>query len=272
MRRQIDVFVVAPPMLCWGFERMVDTAGAGIRVVGSAPHLGQAACDGQRVRADVVVLDFDEVLQPDVLRAANFNRPVLLLAPTREEHDIGHWTGAGVVAVLPKDGSPELLLRAIRSACDGARPAAGVSMIWIDGGAPAGATADGGDRSKLESLTARERQLLVAVVCNSTTPGKVLAEKLCISEHTLRNHLTSVYGKLGVQNRLSLHDFAQRHRLGEDPRFLQADGRRPGWRARSFNEAASMPPSSGAACSQTRPGQCAADMLNGFAAGPPAAP
>lgn len=236
MRHQIDVFVVAPLMLCLGFEKMVERACTDIRVVGSAPDLGRAAHDLQRVQADVVVLDYDEVVQPDALRAAGLHLPVLLLAPAREQQHVGHWTRSGAVAVLPKGGPADLLFLAIRSACVRARRDGTVAMITVDRVVPEGATPNGEARSKLETLTGRERQLLIALVCNSTTPGKVLAEQLCISEHTLRNHLTSVYCKLGVHSRLSLHDFALRHRLAEDPRFLRAQPHRPGWRALGFDE------------------------------------
>lgn len=210
MPRRIDVFLVAPQMLCWGFERVVENACDDVRVVGSAPHIDQAASHLRRVPADVVVVDYDEVLEADALRAANLSQPVVLLAPEREKQHIGHWTRAGVMAVLPKDTTASLLSFAIRSACDWGCPQAGVAGIQLDERALDEATEDAQERSKLQSLTLRERQLLFAVVCNSTTPGKVLADQLCISEHTLRNHLTSVYGKLGVQNRLGLHDFAQR--------------------------------------------------------------
>jgi DNA-binding CsgD family transcriptional regulator len=38
-----------------------------------------------------------------------------------------------------------------------------------------------------------------------------------MSEHTLRNHLTTIYGKLGVRGRLELHLFATRHGLDTLP-------------------------------------------------------
>ena len=41
-----------------------------------------------------------------------------------------------------------------------------------------------------------------------------LAKKIHTSEHTLRNHLTSIYNKLGLAGRLQLHIFASRHGLG----------------------------------------------------------
>jgi len=41
-----------------------------------------------------------------------------------------------------------------------------------------------------------------------------MAQSLFISEHTLRNHLSSVYQKLDVANRLELYVYATRYQLG----------------------------------------------------------
>jgi DNA-binding CsgD family transcriptional regulator len=61
----------------------------------------------------------------------------------------------------------------------------------------------------------RERQTIAAVSSDVAAPAKVIARKLCISEHTLRNHLTSIYSKLEVANRLDLYAYATRNRLTE---------------------------------------------------------
>ena len=42
-----------------------------------------------------------------------------------------------------------------------------------------------------------------------------VADALVMSEHTLRNHLTTIYSKLAVRNRLELHVFATEHGLAE---------------------------------------------------------
>ena len=59
--------------------------------------------------------------------------------------------------------------------------------------------------------------VIAALVHGSGTPAKLLADQLFISEHTLRNHLTSIYRKLGVYNRLELYAYATKHQLGELP-------------------------------------------------------
>lgn len=61
----------------------------------------------------------------------------------------------------------------------------------------------------LERLTPRERKVLDAVILGRSRPNKALAKQLFISESTLRNHLSSIYQKLGVCNRLDLYMYAQ---------------------------------------------------------------
>jgi DNA-binding NarL/FixJ family response regulator len=50
------------------------------------------------------------------------------------------------------------------------------------------------------SLTRREREILACVA--EGTSNQAIAEKLCISEQTVKTHLSRVYAKLGVKNRL----------------------------------------------------------------------
>jgi two-component system nitrate/nitrite response regulator NarL len=53
-----------------------------------------------------------------------------------------------------------------------------------------------------DNLSPREREVLVALASGSST--RDLAEKLFISEHTVRNHLKAIYRKLGVHSRTEL--------------------------------------------------------------------
>ena len=64
---------------------------------------------------------------------------------------------------------------------------------------------------KLDSLTAKERKVVDAIVGGHGLTNKALAESLFISEHTLRTYLVTIYKKLGVANRLELYVFAAKH-------------------------------------------------------------
>lgn len=65
-------------------------------------------------------------------------------------------------------------------------------------------------KSTLDTLTEKEYKVVATVARNSEIPLKDIADLLHISEHTLRNHLASIYEKLGVKNRLELYVFCSK--------------------------------------------------------------
>ena len=69
---------------------------------------------------------------------------------------------------------------------------------------------------KIASLTAREREIVAHVVRQRGAKGVTIAEELHISENTLRNHLTVIYSKLGLRNRIELFVYAGEHGLAEN--------------------------------------------------------
>jgi DNA-binding NarL/FixJ family response regulator len=203
----IYVFVVARPLIRWGFEKLVHTAYLGIRITGCADTLDDALSAIQEVHADLMVVDQDEFTGAVALEELARLVPVLLLTADGSTHD---FSGGSVAAVVSKSDSPATLLRAIEHACEHGRGRSARSSAFsrfdeVQGSDP--------DQIRISRLTARERELIVALLCSDTEPGKVIAHRLCISEQTLRNHLSSIYGKLGVHSRLGLHAFAVRHGL-----------------------------------------------------------
>ena len=56
-------------------------------------------------------------------------------------------------------------------------------------------------------------QALTMLASDPSHSSKAVAEKLFISENTLRKHVTSIYSKLGLANRVDLYAFAQRNGL-----------------------------------------------------------
>jgi two-component system nitrate/nitrite response regulator NarL len=60
-------------------------------------------------------------------------------------------------------------------------------------------------------VTARELQIVALIVAGYT--NRDIARKLTISEHTVKHHLTNIFDRLGVSNRLELVLYAIDHRL-----------------------------------------------------------
>jgi DNA-binding NarL/FixJ family response regulator len=63
-------------------------------------------------------------------------------------------------------------------------------------------------------LTDRERQILTAIVAGY--PNKDIAQKLSLSEETVKKHITHIFDKTGTSNRLELAIFSIHHRLIEN--------------------------------------------------------
>jgi PAS domain S-box-containing protein len=65
-------------------------------------------------------------------------------------------------------------------------------------------------KTTLDALTEKEFSVVKSVASNSEITLKEIADKLHISEHTLRNHLASIYEKLGLRSRLELYIFCSK--------------------------------------------------------------
>ncbi len=142
---------------------------------------------------------------------------VIVLAATPDVALLDKMVMTGVRGVLKKSEPPQVFLKAIEKVHAG--------ELWIDRGAAGriflemarqrAAQTNDPHSVKIATLTARERQTIAAVAGDTSARGKAIAGRLCISEHTLRNHLTSIYSKLGLSSRLDLYAYAAKHSLNK---------------------------------------------------------
>jgi two-component system nitrate/nitrite response regulator NarL len=212
----VQVHLVAPPLVCWGLQRLVQTAGGGIMLVGCSSDLDEARPFLERNPPDVVVLDLDDGYGVDDLaRLHEATRLKVLVLSSRAESGFLHAVlDAGARGFLHKREAPAMLLKGVEAVGAGevfASPACAERLF--EAAAQHAARSPEPGNHRIASLTARELQTIAAVTADSAQPVKVIAGKLCISEHTLRNHLTSIYSKLGVSGRLALYAYAKQHAL-----------------------------------------------------------
>jgi DNA-binding NarL/FixJ family response regulator len=90
---------------------------------------------------------------------------------------------------------------------------------------------------RIELLTRREREV-IGLVCRGLR-NKEIASTLFISESTVWHHLTSIFGKIQVTDRVSLVTFAFRHNL--DTWVDRTPVAKSEWAARSATPVARMP-------------------------------
>ncbi|MBL0419582.1 response regulator transcription factor [Ramlibacter sp. AW1] len=212
----IRVSIVAQQMMSWGLEQLVDSS-PNCSVVASVHGLRQGIGSSTVGAADVVLVDVDDKDDVPLLLEwleESRCRVIVLTALT----DLGLFDQAvlmGLHGVVRKSDPPATLLKAIEKVHLGELwiDRSATSRIFMEMARQKAAREDDPELARIATLTARERQTILAVVTDAAAPGKVIARRLCISEHTLRNHLSSIYSKLDVCNRLDLYAFATRHRL-----------------------------------------------------------
>jgi len=215
--RPIAVFLVADHRtLLWGLERLIETAAPTMTVVGTATNRTELFARVSRASPDVIVLDID--LKGDYvldwlgeLGERSLAR-VLALTNTSDPSMHEQAVVKGMRGVVHKRESPEVILRAIEKIDAGEIWLPRTSVGNVVDVLARGKTSDP-DALKIDALTPRERQIILTILREKGAPSKVIAEKLHISEHTLRNNLTSIYSKLDVKGRLELYVYASSLRL-----------------------------------------------------------
>ena len=209
--------------ILWGLERLVESASPRMVVTGTAASCAEMLSVVVTARPDVILLDLDLDGQnsadslPDLLRLTNAQ--VLILTGGRDFafHQAALMKGAR--GVIGKDENADVLLHAIERVYAGEvwvnRMMMGKLLESMSANAGKGPSADP-EAAKIASLTPREREIVGAIVRSRNEKSLEIADSLHISEHTLRNHLTLIYEKLGVRNRLDLFAYAMEHGLGKD--------------------------------------------------------
>lgn len=209
--------------ILWGLERLIESGKPAMQVVGTATNCVDALDMIEEAAPDLILLDIglgkengvDEI--PKLL--ARSHAKILVLTGISDESIHDKAVLAGASGVVEKEASAETILAAIQKVHEGQlwldRVATG--RIFLEMSRDSAAQSADPERVKISSLTEREREIVGIAATQAGANAKAIAEMLFISEHTLRNHLTSIYDKLQVANRLELFAYAHKHGLTKVP-------------------------------------------------------
>jgi DNA-binding NarL/FixJ family response regulator len=186
-------FVVAPaPVTRAGLRSMLANAeGTDVRVVGEASSPTDSS---ELSEADVVLLANEELLEEASFAVAEDGTQALVLI-SEEDHAVSRLRSMQLRGwgVVPPDAPPEELAAAVAAAGQGliVLPKAVTERLLHEPAASA--------EELSETLTAREREVLDLL--GHGLSNKLIGRELHISEHTVKFHISSLYAKLGVNNR-----------------------------------------------------------------------
>lgn len=190
-----------------GLAELLDSA-ADLEVVGTASDGAQAQEVARALRPDVVLMDLqmpgtDGVEATRAIVAADLGAQVLVLTSFSDAERILAALDAGAVGYLLKDAEPDEVIEGVRAVGRGEsplHPKAARELLMARGRA--------GDKPQ---LTPREADVLRLVRLGLA--NKQIGRRLGISERTVKAHLSSVFQRIGVQDRTQAALWAERNGL-----------------------------------------------------------
>ena len=209
------------PIFRDGLRRLLEVE-ADLKVVGEASNGEQAVQLVHDLAPDILLLD---LAMPRMGGLATLGKlaeddsavKVIVLTAGIDKSDVLKGLQLGARGFILKESATQLLFDSIRAVMAG--------QYWVGRESVSDLirllrdltqTPEKAVRSQSFNLTARELDVVAAIVAGYT--NRDIAQKFSVSEQTVKHHLTHIFDKLGVSNRLELALFAVEHGLGDSGR------------------------------------------------------
>lgn len=215
----------AQPVVVEGIRSVLGDSGS-VQIVGEAADGLETVSKAVQLDPDVVLMDLrlPRLDGLSVIRTLQTRAPrskVLLFAAAESRDEFVEAMKLGCCGVLLKEGPLHLIEKSITRVhageiwLDASTTAAVIRQFSSPGavGAPEASTG-GAAAPALNSKPTRERTQLsqrereIIVLIAQGYKNKEIAEKMFITEQTVKNHLHNVFDKLGVSDRLELALYA----------------------------------------------------------------
>ena len=207
------------PLFRYGVRRLLETE-PGFSVVGEAADGKEVVELVRRLEPHVLLLDLamPRFSGLDALRElANLSLPVrtIVLAAEVERPQIAEALQLGARGIVLKESATQMLIDSIHAVLRGqywvGRESVSdlVELLHRYLPRPAG-------RPLGENFGLSPREMQVAGEAVAGLSNMEIAQKLALSEQTVKHHMTNVFDKLGVSNRMELALFLVAHQLGQD--------------------------------------------------------
>ncbi len=187
-----------------------------IAIAGEAGTVSETLQMVERVAADVLLLDLSlpdghglDVLATLAARRSPLN--AIVVSASTDRQDVVRAIKAGARGVVMKDAPVERLVEAIRQVAAGRLWFGHQRLADLLDSLRQPEPAHGARPA--DTLTPRERGIVAAIVQGAS--NKDISVQFKLRESTVKNHLTHIFDKLGVANRLELALFAVHHNLFE---------------------------------------------------------
>lgn len=187
-----------------------------INVVGDAADGRELVEKAQTLQPDVILLDLrmpnlDGLGALQTLQHTGSKARVIILTASEDKNEFVQAMKLGCSGIVLKQTAADLIVKSIRKVHSGeiwldSHTTAAVMRQFAAPGDLGGGPSPSGKIRERSPLSTREREI-VALVAQGYK-NKEMAEKMFISEQTVKNHLHNIFDKLGVSDRLELALYA----------------------------------------------------------------
>jgi DNA-binding NarL/FixJ family response regulator len=202
------------PLFRDGLRSLLEARG--MEVVGEARNGREAVDQARRLRPDVVLMDLSmpELTGLAATRLLSAEQPdvkVVILTASEDDADLFEAIKSGAHGYIFKNLDSAEFFRLLEGVARG-EPALtpGLARKLLGEFARPQPTSRAHAQASAESLTEREQEVLDLLVLGVTS-NRDLAERLVVSENTVKYHLRNILDKLHVQNRAQVVAYAVRH-------------------------------------------------------------
>jgi len=185
-------------------------------VIGEAADGREVLDKVQELDPDVLLLDLrmpnlDGLSTLQAMAQLNKHTKVIVLTASEDKNEFVQAMKLGCSGIVLKQTAPELIVKSIRKVQGGeiwldSHTTAAVMRQFAAPGEIGGPSTSGGKNRERSPLSTREREIVQLVA--QGYKNKEMAEKMFISEQTVKNHLHNIFDKLGVSDRLELALYA----------------------------------------------------------------
>jgi len=192
-----------------GLKTILDIE-PGMTVVGEADDGEPGIQKALELRPDVILMDvqmprLNGIEATKAICAAWPEAKVLILTTFARDEYVYQGVRAGAMGFLLKDAPVEDLIATIR------RIHAGEAFVQPEIASRVLRELIGPQRPPYEDITEREREVLVLLAQGLS--NREIAEKLVVTEGTVKNHVSNILSKLQAENRTQAADIARRYGL-----------------------------------------------------------